>query len=120
MSEAAIDLLVLGWGYSARHGAARLKPRLASLVATAREADKARRMEAAGVSAIHLDREDADDVLARATGRASHVVAAAGPSEAGDPVLADRIESFRASARAGTRMRQARTPATTCPSPWRR
>lgn len=102
MTEAPIDLLVLGWGYSARHGAACLKPRLASLAATARKADKAARMAEAGIATICLDRAGAGAELASAIGSASHVLASAGPSEAGDPFLGDQIEAFRASARAGT------------------
>jgi nucleoside-diphosphate-sugar epimerase len=102
MTDASIDLLVLGWGYSARHGAACLKPRLASLSATARESDKAARMAQAGVAAIALDRPEAGAELDAAIGRASHVLASAGPSEAGDPFLGARIAAFRAAARAGT------------------
>ncbi len=102
MTETAIDLLVLGWGYSARHGAARLMPKLRSLAATVRSADKAERMAANGVPALRLDRPDAAAAVAAAIARASHVLASAGPSEAGDPFLEPYAEALRASARAGT------------------
>ena len=102
MTEAKINLLVLGWGYSARHGAALLEPRLASLAATARHADKAARMSAEGIETIRLDRPSAQADLDAAIAGASHVLASAGPSEAGDPFLDDHIDAFRASARAGT------------------
>jgi len=97
----SIDLLVLGWGYSARHGAARLAPRLRSLAATAREAEKAARLAAEGIEVVALDAPDADARLAAAAARATHVLVSAGPSEAGDPFLARLVEPLRESARAG-------------------
>lgn len=102
MTEPSIDLLVLGWGYSARHGAARLKPTLASLAVTARESAKADRLAAAGLEVIRLDRADADARLAAAVARASHVLVSAGPSEAGDPFLHRLDAAVRAAAAAGT------------------
>lgn len=101
-TAAPIRLLVLGWGYSARHGAALLKPRLASLAATARDEAKAARLEAAGVEVIRLGRDDSQETLAAAIRSATHVLASAGPSEAGDPFLANHADDFRAAARAGT------------------
>lgn len=97
-----IRLLVLGWGYSARHGAARLKPRLARLTATARDAAKAERMAATGIEVVRLGAADAGDRLAAAIREATHVIASAGPSEAGDPFLLSHGEVFRAAARGGT------------------
>lgn len=97
-----IRLLVLGWGYSARHGAARLKPRLRKLMATARDEAKATRMAKEGIEVIRLGVDQADDRLAAAIGEATHVVASAGPSEAGDPFLLSHEAAFRAAARAGT------------------
>lgn len=101
MTDEAFDLLVLGWGYSARHGAARLRPRLASLAATARESAKAERLAAAGIDAIDLSAADAEARLCAAVARASHVLASAGPSEAGDPFLPRVEAALRASAAAG-------------------
>lgn len=97
-----IRLLVLGWGYSARHGAARLKPRLSRLSATARDADKADRMAAAGIEVVRLGTEGAAEHLARTIREATHVIASAGPSEAGDPFLLSHGDVVREAARAGT------------------
>ncbi|MCE1237806.1 MAG: NAD(P)-dependent oxidoreductase [Hyphomicrobiales bacterium] len=101
MTDATLDLLVLGWGYSARHGAARLAPRLRSLVATARARDKADRLRAAGIDAIDLSADDAEARLIQAVDRASHVLVSAGPSAAGDPFFDRLAPSLRASAAAG-------------------
>ena len=97
-----IDLLVLGWGYSARHGAACLTPRLRSVSTTARAADKAARLVEDGIDAIDLSRADAEARLAAAVARASHVLVSAGPNEAGDPFLPRLRDRLAASARAGT------------------
>lgn len=94
-----IDLLVLGWGYSARHGAACLRPRLASLAATARETAKAERLRDAGIVAIDLSAGDADARLADAAARASHVLVSAAPGEAGDPFLARLAPGLAANGR---------------------
>ena len=102
MTTPDIDLLVLGWGYSARHGAACLTPRLRSLATTARAADKAARLAAAGLDAIDLSAAEAEARFAAAVARASHVLVSAGPSEAGDPFLARLRDGLAASARAGT------------------
>lgn len=102
MTDTPIALLVLGYGYSARHGIAALKPSLRALTATARGADKAARMAAAGIDAIYLDGNASRETLARAVARASHVLVSAGPSEAGDPFLAELAEAVRAAGRAGT------------------
>ncbi len=97
-----IRLLVLGWGYSARHGAARLKPGLGRLMATARDEAKATRMTEEGIEVIRLGIDGADERLAAAIAEATHVIASAGPSEAGDPFLLSHGAAFRAAARAGT------------------
>lgn len=97
----AIRLLVLGWGYSARHGAACLKGDLAGLAATARHPDKAARLAADGIAAIDLSAADADARLAAACAAATHVLVSAGPSEAGDPFLARLAPALAESARAG-------------------
>ena len=97
-----LDLLVLGWGYSARHGAACLKDDLASLVTTARDPAKAERLAASGLEVIDLGAADAEARLGAAVARASHVLVSAGPSEAGDPFLARLAPALRAAAAAGT------------------
>lgn len=84
----SIRLLVLGWGYSARHGVACLGGDVASLVTTAREAEKVARLRAEGLEVIDLAAPDADAKLAEAVRDATHILASAGPSEAGDPFLA--------------------------------
>ncbi len=98
MTEPIIDLLVLGWGYSARHGAACLEPDLRSLVTTAREPAKAERLAASGLAVVRLDATDADARLAEAVAAASHILVSAGPSEAGDPFLARLAPALRAAA----------------------
>ncbi len=102
MTTPDIDLLVLGWGYSARHGAACLTPRLRSLSATARESTKADRLAAAGMTAIDLTAPDAEARLAATVARASHVLVSAGPSAAGDPFLPRLASALAAAATAGT------------------
>ncbi|MDK9695905.1 MAG: NAD(P)-dependent oxidoreductase [Siculibacillus sp.] len=102
MTIPSLDLLVLGWGYSARHGAACLKDDLRSLVTTARDPAKAERLAANGLDVIRLADRQADARLAAAVARASHVLVSAGPSEAGDPFLARLEGAIRAAAAAGT------------------
>lgn len=101
MTDTPIELLVLGYGYSARHGVADLRPDLAATTATARGADKAARVAAAGISAIRLDLADGPARLAAAAARASHVLVSAAPSEAGDPFLPELTAALAESAAAG-------------------
>jgi nucleoside-diphosphate-sugar epimerase len=102
MTMPTLDLLVLGWGYSARHGAAALKADLRSCTATARDAAKADRLAASGLAVVRLAEPEADADLAAAVARASHILVSAGPSEAGDPFLARLAPAIRAAAAAGT------------------
>ncbi len=102
MEQFSLDLLVLGWGYSARHGAACLKDDLRSLVTTARDAAKAERLAASGLDVIRLAEPDAEARLTAAVARASHILVSAGPSEAGDPFLGRLEPAIRAAAAAGT------------------
>lgn len=102
MIEPTLDLLVLGWGYSARHGAAALEGDLRSLVTTARDPAKADRLAATGLDVVRLAEPQADARLAAAVARASHILVSAGPSEAGDPFLARLEPAIRAAAAAGT------------------
>ena len=101
MTDPTVDLLVLGWGYSARHAAAVLRDDLRTLVVTARTAEKADRLEGAGLTVIRLDRAGADLRLAEAACRASHLLVSAGPSEAGDPFLPRLAPALRAAGAAG-------------------
>ena len=102
MTDTTLDLLVLGWGYSARHGAAALTGDLRSLVTTARDPAKADRLAASGLEVIRLADRQADARLADAVARASHILVSAGPSEAGDPFLARLEPAIRAAVAAGT------------------
>jgi nucleoside-diphosphate-sugar epimerase len=102
MTTPSLDLLVLGWGYSARHGAAALEDDLVSLVTTARDAAKADRLAASGLDVVRLGEADADARLSAAVARATHILVSAGPSEAGDPFLARLEPAIRAAAAAGT------------------
>ena len=102
MTDPTLDLLVLGWGYSARHGAAALKDDLRACTTTARDSAKADRLAASGLAVIRLAEPAADARLAAAVARASHILVSAGPSEAGDPFLARLEPAIRAAAAAGT------------------
>ena len=77
-------LLSLGHGYSARALATVLIPKGWRIIATTRDPDKATAMRASGVEPLIWPTE----VNARALDEVTHVLTSAGPTKAGDPVLA--------------------------------
>ncbi len=77
-------LLSLGHGYSARALANVLIPKGWRIIATTRDPDKAAAMRATGVEPLIWPSE----VNAQALDGVTHVLTSAGPTEAGDPVLA--------------------------------
>ncbi|TBW36429.1 NAD(P)-dependent oxidoreductase [Siculibacillus lacustris] len=102
MTRSRLDLLVLGYGYSARHAVAELRPDLTALTVTARAPAKAARLAANGLAVIALGEPDADAALAAAVARASHILVSAGPSADGDPFLLCCAAPLAAAAAAGT------------------
>jgi nucleoside-diphosphate-sugar epimerase len=76
-------LLSLGHGYSAQALARLLLARGWRIIGTTRDAGKAARLAAGGIEPLLWG-----DDLAPALARATHILASAGPTEAGDPVLA--------------------------------
>jgi nucleoside-diphosphate-sugar epimerase len=84
-------LLSFGHGYSAHALARRLLPRGWQVIGTTRDAAKAQALRMEGVEPL-IWGEDAGPALARAT----HVLASAAPTEAGDPVLAAYGDALRA------------------------
>jgi nucleoside-diphosphate-sugar epimerase len=83
-------LLSFGHGYSAHALARRLLPRGWQVIGTTRDAAKAQALRMEGVEPL-IWGEDAGPALARAT----HVLASAAPTEAGDPVLAAYGDALR-------------------------
>lgn len=77
-------LLSLGHGYSAQALARRLLPQGWTVLATTRNPDKAHAFAEPGVEPLLMPEAD----LAAALARASHMLISAGPSAAGDPMLA--------------------------------
>ena len=77
-------LLSLGHGYSAQALTNRLLPLGFDVLGTTRDADKAARMRAQGVTPIAWNADAIADAMAGAT----HLLVSAGPGEGGDPSLA--------------------------------
>ncbi|GAW35387.1 NAD dependent epimerase/dehydratase family protein [Roseovarius sp. A-2] len=85
-------LFSFGHGYCARALAARLLPQGWRIYGTTRDADKAEVLRAEGVIPVLWDGDD----LTAALHEATHLLSSAGPSEAGDPVLARWREEIAA------------------------
>lgn len=84
-------LLSIGHGYSAEALARRLLPQGWRVIGTTRRADKARRIQAAGVEPVLLP-----GPLEAALAEATHILVSVAPDEAGDPILRDHLEELRA------------------------
>ena len=82
-----MNLVILGFGYTAQACAARLKPKLSSLAVTARSAEKLQSLRAGGLTALRLDGEGFDPALADALGAATALIVSIPPDEGGDPAL---------------------------------
>ncbi|WP_085878089.1 SDR family oxidoreductase [Roseisalinus antarcticus] len=78
-------LLSFGHGYSAQALARRLIPHGWTVIGTTRSAEKAETLAETGVEPLVWPGADLSGALDRAT----HILASAAPTEAGDPVLAD-------------------------------
>lgn len=84
-------LLSIGHGYSAEALARRLLPQGWRVIGTTRRAEKARRIQAAGVEPVLLP-----GPLEAALAEATHILVSVAPDEAGDPILRDHLEELRA------------------------
>ncbi|MGR3460496.1 MAG: SDR family oxidoreductase [Roseovarius sp.] len=87
-------LLSFGHGYSARALARRLLPRGWRVLGTTRDPARAETLRAEGVTPLLWDRDDVTGALDEAT----HLLCSAGPTEAGDPVLARHRDAIAAAA----------------------
>lgn len=96
-----MHLLVLGYGYSARHAVALLRADFPAITATSRSAEKVGRLGADGIRGIGFDGEAASGALRHAIGEATHVLVSAGPDTRGDPFLRHHGEDFAAAAASG-------------------
>ena len=82
-----MHLLIFGFGYSAARYAQEVRGAAASIVVTARSAEKVARLKAEGWDALAFDGETCDPALAAAIRSATHVLISAPPDAEGDPVL---------------------------------
>lgn len=87
-------LLIFGYGYTARHLLAELRPDPGSVRVTTRGADKAARLAEDGLTARVFPGTD----MAGDLDWASHVLVTAGPQDGHDPVLAAARDAFVAAA----------------------
>jgi hypothetical protein len=96
-----MNLLILGFGYSARHAAAHLRPHLQAATGTARDAGKAARLTEHGVTGIAYDGTGPSPALAEAIAAATYILVSAGPDRDGDPFLRHHAGDVSRSASAG-------------------
>lgn len=89
-----MKLLIVGYGYTARHLVMELQAEPGSVRVTTRTPDKAARLTAEGLEARVFPGTDMAKDLAWAT----HVLISAGPEDGRDPVLAEAREAFAAHA----------------------
>ena len=82
-----MNLVILGYGYSAAAIAREIRPMLATLHVTARSAEKVARLRGEGLDALAFDGTALSPTLANALGKATHLVISAPPGVAGDPLL---------------------------------
>lgn len=80
-------LFVFGYGYSAAAAVDRLRARCTWIGATARSADKAAALKAAGIEPFPFDGSAPGAGIREALAAADRVLVTAGPGAAGDPVL---------------------------------
>jgi len=89
-----MKLLIFGMGYTANYVAQALAPRGISITGTTRSGDKAKALEAEGITARLFPGDD----LTRDIAEATHILVTAGPVERRDPVLATLRDAFVAHA----------------------
>lgn len=87
MTKPERQLLIIGFGYSARAILNEVRPRFGRVVVTVRGAEKAERLRAEGIEALVFDGESRSDALSAACLEATDLVISAPPSEMGDPAL---------------------------------
>jgi len=82
-----MHVLILGAGYSGTAIARAMAPAAASVVGTTRTAEKAAKLERAGIHPILFDGETISDELAAALGQATHLIQSIAPGRDGDPMF---------------------------------
>lgn len=82
-----MNLVILGFGYSASAFAREIRAECASIAVTARSPEKVARLRAEGWDALRFDGSESTPELDAALQSATHVLVSAPPSETGDPVL---------------------------------
>lgn len=82
-----MNLLILGFGYSASAFALEVRGLFASITVTARSPEKVARLRADGWNALPLDGERSNEALESAIAQATHLLVSAPPGEGGDPAL---------------------------------
>jgi len=87
MERGVINLVIIGFGYSAEAIAREIGPNLNTLHVTVRSEEKARRLRAMGLEASVFDGGTISDELAAALENATEILVTAPPGEAGDPLL---------------------------------
>lgn len=80
-------LLILGFGYSAKEYATKVRNDSATLHVTARSSEKIARLRAQGRDAIRFDGVSTSEDLNKVLHSATHVLISIPPDEVGDPVL---------------------------------
>lgn len=82
-----MNLLILGFGYSASAFAQEARGLFSAITVTARSAEKVARLRGEGWNALPFDGEASGPELDLAIARATHVLVSAPPGERGDPAL---------------------------------
>jgi nucleoside-diphosphate-sugar epimerase len=82
-----MNLLILGFGYSASAFALEVRGLFASITVTARSPEKVARLRADGWNALPLDGERSNEALESAIATATHLLVSAPPGEGSDPAL---------------------------------
>lgn len=84
----SMHIFIFGAGYSARAFARAMAGEASSIGGTTRTAAKFATLSAAGIEPFAFDGKDVSPEIAAELARTTHLVASAGPNEAGDPVIA--------------------------------
>ena len=84
----AVDLLILGCGYSGRAIGERLSLAGARVRGTTRTEDRFDELRARGIEPIAFDGEGPSEAVAAALAEATHLIVSIAPGRAGDPALA--------------------------------
>jgi nucleoside-diphosphate-sugar epimerase len=87
MGQAPVNLLIIGFGYSASAFAREFRAECTRLSVTARSTEKVARLAAEGWEALAFDGEVLSPALLGCAAQTTHLVVSAPPGTAGDPVL---------------------------------